>query len=291
MLAAFMFIACFAAGVSYYLDIDSKRKDWNAAQADVKAVQQTLLNLGTQVENACKNSEEAEAEASGIQKMMTSKGELKAAVDELQKRRQAAVEAYKQSVQAIRSAAIGTNWQDINQGTRILHGVKIRSITDTEVTFTHDEGVTKLSKEALPEAVRNRFRIELFPMLPEPPAKEGPEGLAALTTPEGGPLPPPAPQGSTGATAYTKLQVEIDAHEQRITTLNSHRNEWLSRARTYRNQASDATFKGRPSYSFNQQAMQAEQNADLTNAQIEKIRKEIVDLKKKQLEPAAVIAQ
>jgi hypothetical protein len=294
MLGAFMFIVCFAAVVSYYFEIDSRRKDWASAQAEVKAVTQALINMESQAENARKSFEEAEAETSGVQKLIASKGELKTAVEALQKKRKAAVEAYKQSVQDIRNAAVGTSWPEFSQGTRTLRGVKIRSITDTEVTFSHDEGVAKLNKDTLPEAARDRFRIELFPMLPEPPAKDASEGLATLTTPEGAPMPAPAgaaPQIPADATAQAKLQIEIDAHEQRISTLNTHRQEWLRRARTFRSQASDATFNGRPSYSFNQQALQAEQNADLTSAQIEKIRKEITGLRKRQLEPTTATAQ
>jgi hypothetical protein len=291
MLGALMFIICFAVVVTYYFEIDSRRKDWSTAQADLKSVQRALGNMETQVANARKSFEEAEAETSAVQKLIATKSELTDAVAALENQRQNAVAAYKRSVQDIRSAAVGTNWPDFTQGTRTLRGVRIRSITDTEVTFSHDEGVAKLNKDTLPESVRDRFRIELFPMLPEPPPqKMDAEGLAALNPQEAAPA-APAPSVPKDATASAKLQIEIDAHLLRISALERNRQEWLSRASAQRSQASAARSNGRPSYSFNQQAVQAEQNADLTAAQIEKIRREILALKKKQLEPVAATAQ
>lgn len=291
MLGALMFIICFAVVVTYYFELDSKRKDWAMAQADVKSLERALGNMETQVAKARKSFEEEEAQTSAVQKLIASKAELLTAVEELEKRRENAVAAYKRSVQDIRNAAVGTNWPDFTQGTKTLRGVRIRSITDTEVTFSHDEGVAKLNKDTLPDSVRDRFRIELFPMLPEPPPqKMDAEGLAVLNPEE--PIPAaPAPSVPLDATASAKLQIEIDAHQLRINALERNRQEWLNRASAHRGQARDARFYGRPSYSFNQQAMQAEQNADLTAAQIEKIRREILALKKKQLEPAPTEAQ
>ncbi|QIF02496.1 hypothetical protein [Roseimicrobium sp. ORNL1] len=290
MLAAFLFIACFAALVSYYIEIDSKRRDLAAAQTDLKFVQQSLISTKAQTENSRKSYEDIVA----IEKLIGEKKELGNTIANLRKKRAAAVESYKKSVQDVRAYAIGTTWPEFNHGNQTLRGAKIQKITDTEVTFAHDEGVAKLNKDTLPDAVRDRFRIEQFPMLPEPPPT--PEGVDANLPPpplSNDVVPPVAVPATTAAnnTRVGKLQLEIDACEQKIRTLTENRQEWLNRASSFRVQANRASNRGRPSYSFNQQALQAEQNADTIQVQIERVHKEILELKKKQLEPVSATAQ
>lgn len=294
MLGAFLFIACFAGVVSYYFEIDSKRKDWATAQADLKSVQQSVIVMDAQAASARKNFEETEADTSTVEKLIASKKELQAAVKKLQQDREAAVAVYQQSVKDLRNASVGTTWPEFTLGIKTYRGIRIKSISDTEVTFSHDEGVAKLNKDTLPEDVRDRFRIELFPMLPEPPAEKSmPQEVAAVMPVV---VPAPAsvvvePRVPAGANAIAKLQIEIDTHEQSIATLEMQKQEWIRRAHDYRQQASNANFVGRPSYAFNQQASQAERNVDLATAHMEKLRRQILVLRKKQLDPATASAQ
>lgn len=295
MLGAILFIGCFAAGVTYYFEMDAKRKDWATAQADLKNVQGAVTVMEAHVATARRNFEEVEADTSTVEKLLASKSELLAAVAKLQEKQKAVVEAYKQTVKDVRSAAVGTTWPEFTLGTKVYRGIRIRSVSDSEVTFAHDEGVAKLGKDTLPEEVRDRFRIEVFPMLPEPPSEKGVEAQAvAAVMPGAVSAPTPVgvePQIPADANALDKLQVEIDTHQQAIATLQMQQQEWTRRAQEYRQQASNASFAGRPSYSFNQQASQAERNIDLATAHMEKLRRQILALRKKQLDPATASAQ
>jgi hypothetical protein len=257
-------------------------------------VQGAVTVMEAHAASARRNYEEVEVDTSTVKKLLASRTELLAAVEKLQQKQKDAVEVYKQTVKDVRSAAVGTAWPDVTQGTKVYRGIRIRSINDTEVTFAHDEGVAKLNKDTLPEEVRDRFRIEVFPMLPEPPSEKSVAPTIAAVMPVAVSAPAPAvvePRVAADANAVAKLQMEIDTHEQTISTLQTQRQEWVRRAQEYRNQASNANLVGRPSYSFNQQASQAERNADLATAHVEKLRRQILVLRKKQLNPATASAE
>jgi hypothetical protein len=154
------------------------------------------------------------------------------------------------------------------------------------VTFAHDEGVAKVGGDALPADLKKRFRMGMFPMLPEPPAPVPGVADAGSALPASAPAPMPESTADLAKreAERKKLLEDIHACEEKLITLNKARTEWSTRARDNRNQADSANRAGRPAFTFNQQAKQADQNADATTAQINLIEAELRKLRLKLLQ-------
>ncbi|MEZ0276689.1 MAG: hypothetical protein ACAH88_17405, partial [Roseimicrobium sp.] len=258
MLAAFLFIACFAGVVSYYMEIDSKQRDWAMAKADLKSIESAFLSTQSQAATARQSLEKAKAETSAIQQLATSKKELTAAIAELRSKKILSTEAFKKNVDKVRLASVGMAYPEFTNGSQTLRGARIQKIGDEDVTFAHDEGIAKIGKEALPLDLKKRFRMGMFPLLPEPPAPVVVDADGAQ---------PPAPMASGTSSVpesaadlakreaeTKKLQNDIFAHEEKIVSLSSAKHEWNNRAADYRRQAGSASLAGRPTYNFTQQA-------------------------------------
>lgn len=284
MLAAFLFIACFAAGVNYYMEVDSKQREWSVAKADLKAIESSLLSTQSQAATARQNLETVKEESVAIEILETSKKQLTESIAELRENKTRITGDFKKSVEKVRLVSIGTAYPEFTNGSQTIRSARIQKVGDEDVTFAHDEGIAKIGKDALPADLKQRFRIGMVPMLPEPPAPADPAQSAAMPVAA---ATPDVPSGATDEAKVAKLQLEIDAHEEKVVTLNKYRSEWLNRASTYRYEAGRARAAGRPAYTFNQQATQAEQNADAARIQIEQIKNQVLELRKKQVQPVS----
>jgi hypothetical protein len=285
MLFAFVFVVCFAAGLNYYFKIDEVNNAMHEAQSALKAQQSAVDSKKVQVEAlqeqflGLKKSYDVYISLSDSKKKLTNDvTALEAELDALQKR-------FITQVQSKRTASIGAQVPEIRlKSGASVKDVTFKAFTENEVTLNHALGVMKIPGNELPDDLNDKFRYGLPPMVlskPIPTEQSTPASSAPAAqtyTP-----PPTVPSSSPQAnTAAAKIQIDIDALEQKITNLETTKRDWLNRASTLRSQASG--YSNKPTYNLTAQAIQAEQNAQLTVSQIEKLQEEQVQLRKKQVE-------
>lgn len=168
MIGVFLFVACLAAGVSVLTDIESKKADLEQVQNDLKNVQR---DLDSRAATNSRNRESYENLKSTVDRhdhAISRKKELEREVARLEDEKRMLLQSFKDAVVQVRSVSAGMVWPDFNHTNgQTLRGVKIQKATDTEVTVSHNEGVVKLTGEALTPELKARFRIGMVPVVVE----------------------------------------------------------------------------------------------------------------------------
>jgi hypothetical protein len=272
MLAAFFFIVLFAVGVSYFFEIDSRRSEYNQAKSLLESNQTGIANKQSQLDalriqyDATREVVERNSGLSDAKSRLTREiAELKAAKEKL-------VSDFAGEVIKVRGGSEGADLGVITLATgQGLQAAKIQKVTEDDVTFTHSLGVTKVAPENLPADLRQKFRHDMVPFTLLKPGAE-PTPVASL------PVAETAPSPTAALSKVNRIQVEIDQKQNQIAQLEQVRSQWLSKAGQLRSQASMAQFNGRPTYTFNAQAAQCEQNAAQASQQTLSIRNEIARL-------------
>lgn len=272
MLAAFFFIVLFAVGVSYFFEIDSRRSEYNQAKSLLESNQSGIANKQSQLDSlriqydATREIVERNSSLSDAKSRLTREiAELKAAKEKL-------VADFAARVIKVRGSSEGADLGVITLATgQGLQAAKIQKVTDDDVTFTHSLGVTKVAPENLPPDLRQKFRHDMIPFTLLKPGQEPAPVVAA-------PAAETSPSPAATLSKVNRIQVEIEQKHNQIAQLEQVRAQWLDKAGQLRRQASTAQYNGRPTYTFNAQAAQCEQNATQATQQTLAIKNEIARL-------------
>lgn len=272
MLAAFFFIVLFAVGVSYFFEIDSRRSEYNQAKSLLESNQTGITNKQSQLDNLRVQYDTARQTVERNSSLTDTKARLSREVAELKAAREKLVLDFATHVTKVRGASEGTELGVITLATgQGLQAARIQKVSDDDVTFSHSLGVTKVAPENLPPDLRQKFRHGMAPYtLLKPGAEVAPVAAAPAAS--------TSPSPSASLSKVNRIQVEIDQKLNQITQLEQVRSQWLDKAGQLRRQASAAQFNGRPTYTFNAQAAQCEQNATQASQQTLAIRNEIAKL-------------
>lgn len=293
LLAAFLFIVCFAGYISYAEKLDSRHSELRELSYKLDAVQQGLDARLALIETTRKRISELQEvadlfnkEADEVNELNKKKQLANKKITELTESRKKTLKEFGDLIQKVRTRSIGMEFAtlQLNNGQR-LHAVKIQNVTDTSISLTHSHGLIKIEGKELPKDLRARFRYEMEPVISR--VEEAPPTLPPA--PAAMPEPPatlPQPSQTLASMAQNSLkashyQIEISGIDQKIIQLQNSQNDWSRAAAAYRSQAATAQFSGRPSYTFRAQAAQADQNIQTLNAQIAKLREDQMELRKK----------
>ncbi|WP_265595942.1 hypothetical protein [Verrucomicrobium sp. BvORR106] len=272
MLAAFLFIVLFAVGVSYFFEIDSRRSEFNQAKSLLESNQAGIVNKQAQIDALRVQYDAARVVVERNSSLSDTKSKLTREIAELKAEREKLIVDFAAQVTKVRSATEGAELGVITLATgQGLQGAKVQKVGEEDVTLTHTLGVTKVAPENLPPDLQQKFR---YGKVPFTLLKPGAEPTPVVAAPAAG----TAPSATSTLAKANKIQMEIDQKQNQINQLEQVRRQWLDKAGQMRNQASTAQSNGRPSYTFNAQAAQCEQNANQASQQSLALKNEIARL-------------
>jgi hypothetical protein len=278
MLAAFALIACFAGGLSYYFEIDSKQRDLSEAQAQLIGARSGVENKRAMAESLRSKIQALRDQVQSHTSLSDTKQSLTTQIANLETQKADVLKEFVSAVQKVRASSAGMPWPDVtlNSG-QVLTAVTIQKVTDTDVSVTHSGGVSKIAVADLPTDLKERFRYGMAPMIQLPDDKS-----AAAN----------APTAADAAAAAQKL--EDDKREQlkgvwdkirllqdQIQTLEKTRSDYATRATEHRALGISAQNRGRPSSVHYANAAAAEKQALAVNQQIQAVQSEINSLQRK----------
>lgn len=267
----------FAGFTDYFSKLD-------AAQHKLAKARDELTNLEEELGESAVDAEAARAEAENTSQLVAvythleeQKKPLEESVIALEGQKEATLKVFREAVNEVRSKAVGIEWADVpyRKG-QTLRGVRIQKVTGNEVTLAHNMGVTKLGVEEMPAELKERFRFGMEPFLnvPESAAAEmtlgAPAALATATKSPG------APVNEVGAAVATVRDLEnaIIATTSKVRETETSWSQWRDRSNTLQNKAAQAKAAGRPSYTFNAEAAEAQKQADALSRQLIVLRAE-----------------
>jgi chromosome segregation ATPase len=280
MLAAFALIACFAGGLSYFLEIDSKRHDLAEAQTLLNNVRSSLETKRAGVDSSRSKLQSLREQIESHTTLTDAKQSLAAQIATLEIQEADLLKEFVNAVQKVRASSAGLQWADVTLGSgQVLTGVTIQKVSDTDVSLTHSGGVSKIPVAELPADLKERFRYNMVPMV-QSQDKAGAKGTAT-----GGRTPVAAP---TPSEVQSAKQAEMQTLANKITTLQNQvfslektRDDWADKASQHRALGMSAQGRGRPSSVHFANASAADQQAAAVNQQINAVHNEINALQSK----------
>jgi hypothetical protein len=290
MLAAFALIACFAGGLSYYLEIDSKRHDLDEAQTLLTNTKGALETKRVNLDSARAKLQTLKEQIDHHQSLSDAKQNLTTAITSLETQRTDVTREFITAVEKVRAGSAGIGWPDVRLvGGQVLQGVTIQRVTDTDVSFSHSGGVTKVAVADLPADIKARFRYGMIPMTPAAMSSVAPKnpagGLASNNStarPAHTAIAPPAtnpgytpPPPSERDEQIRAMQDKVLALESKIKSLEKTRADWADKAAQHRALGAYAQYRGRPSSAHFANATAADQQAALISQQIDAVHNEI----------------
>jgi hypothetical protein len=298
MLAAFAMIACFAGGLSYWLEIDSKRRDLDEAQSLLASNKGSLETKRVKLDTERAKVQGFREQIDHATTLGEAKENLTGAVAALEAQRADVTKEFITAVEKVRVGSAGLSWPDVKLvNGQTLQGVTIQRVTESDVSFSHAGGVTKVVVADLPSDIKARFRYGMVPMTPASMSAIAPKpaaGTAPAMASGGGyqrPIPapapappPPAPVGpsiSERDELYRNIQEKVLALESKIKSLEKTRADWADKAAQHRALGAYAQYKGRPSSAHFANAHAADQQAALVSAQIDAVHNEIYAVRSK----------
>jgi hypothetical protein len=283
MLAAFAVIACFAGGLSYYLEIDSKQNDLSEAQTLLTNTRANVDNKRSTLDGSRTKLQALRQQIDSHTSLSDAKGSLTGQIASLETQKTDVLREFVTVVQKVRASSVGNPWPDVTlPNGQTLTGVTIQKVTDTDVSLAHSGGVTRVSVPDLPADLKTRFRYNMVPMV-QPPQKPGAAQVAPAS------LRPPAPPVTVGKTeSYEEKDARIKVFadkvsgmENQVASLEKTRTDWADKARQHRELGAYAQYRGRPSSTHFSNAAAADQQAAIISRQIDALHNEMNALRSK----------
>src|SRR6478752_7079359 len=132
MLAAFALIACFAGGLSYYFEIDSKQRDLSEAQAQLIGARSGVENKRAMAESLKSKIQAVRDQVQSHTSLSDTKQALTTQVANLETQKADILKEFVSAVQKVRASSAGMPWPDVTlSGGQVLTAVTIQKVTDT----------------------------------------------------------------------------------------------------------------------------------------------------------------
>ncbi|MEZ0274514.1 MAG: hypothetical protein ACAH88_06380 [Roseimicrobium sp.] len=267
----------FAGFTDYFSKLD-------AAQHKLAKARDELRSLEEEFGENVYDAEKARAEAEATNQLVAvythleeQKKPLAESVLALEGQKEATLKVFREAVDEVRSKAVGIQWADIPyRNGQTLRGVRIQKVNENDVTLAHNDGVTKLGVDEMPAELKERFRFGMEPFLnvPAPPATEmtpgAPAVLATATKLPGAQV----SEVETAVATLRQLENALSASTSKVRETEASWSQWKIRGSTFQDQAFRAKGSGRPSYTFNTQAAEAQKQADALSRQLVVLRAE-----------------
>jgi hypothetical protein len=282
MLAAFAMIACFAGGLSYYLEIDSKQNDLSEAQTLLTNSKANVDNKRSTLDGSRTKLQALRQQIDSHTSLSDAKGSLTGQIASLETQKTDVLREYVTVVQKVRASSVGGAVPDVTlPNGQTLTGVTIQKVTDADVSFAHSGGVTRVPVPDLPADLKERFRYNMVPMV-QPPEKSSGNGTVPTSV-------KPDASVTTGNTesfaekdARIKSMAEkVSGMANQVASLEKTRTDWADKARQHRELGAYAQYRGRPSSTHFSNAAAADQQAAIISRQIDALHNEMNALRSK----------
>jgi hypothetical protein len=216
------------------LDREVQRREFQFREASLDTLHATLAETRGEVESRKRTLEELQEKERHLdsldQQKETLASEIAALERELNTRRTELADA----VQDVRTKAAGTTLPEVRLANgQVLNGVRLLSVSNSEVSLSHDRGMLRLPGQSLPLDLQDRFRFGSFPTdTPAAVQSSSPIGTSAR---------PAAPTPASAATAPTPTPPSASknsaANAERMQTLNTTVSALRARLLAMENQA------------------------------------------------------
>jgi DNA repair exonuclease SbcCD ATPase subunit len=276
--AVAVFFLGLASFTGHFSKLDTAQNALKEAQKELKELEDELEDNASTADSKRAAYEELTTLVAVHDGLVAKKKTLSDEIENLEGRKSAGLKVFRDTVTEVRSKSVGNPWADVPfRNGQILRQVRIQKVTDTDVTLAHAEGLAKLTADELPADLKDRFRLGMEPFLSLPSDGPALPSLAA-TVPSG------SRSSSLKTSSPTEVEAEISAHDAKVLTMETTRAQWRSRATSLRFQTDNAKGAGRPSYTLNQQATEAERQLATVEQQLTQMRIESDRLRKKLIE-------
>lgn len=285
--AVAVFFLGLASFTGYFSKLDTAQNALKVAKEELKELEDELAENAATAEDRLATQEELTQLVAVHDGLVAKKKSLTAEIEDLEGRKSAGLKVFQDTVTDVRTKSVGAAWADVPfRNGQVLRQVRIQKVTDTDVTLAHADGLAKLTADELPADLRERFRLGMEPFLSLPAAASpGTSPMQAGATTKTAAATIPA-SGSSAAKeqAVAALEAEIKANDSKLSSMVTTRAQWYNRATGLRLQAEAARSSGRPTYTLNQQATEAERQLATVEQQVAQVRQEGDSLRKKLLE-------
>lgn len=266
------------AGGALKMDINSKKSELTDARysADIarKSLEEKLAALA-----------EAKKKVESLQSSLDANKSLRDGITSLQAKRSEILEQFVDVVRDTRNRAIGVVFPEVPvAGGRALQTATVQKVTNTEITFAHTGGVTKVAVGDLPAAIREKYRMDMFPMTLADLPIQSVAGIAVPGTvakSPSAPMPQAAPPTAVSKDNPEHLRIDIDNLYAKVNALERSKVAWFERLTSLRAQLDTLQRNGKPSYNAGMEVKQAEKNAAAVEQQITYVQSQITILRKK----------
>lgn len=163
-IAAIAIAIFFAAGVSQYLAIDSEKKSLGATLTEAKTLLESTKTALEKKRAMVDDMRQKLAAAQAVVDLDKEKTTINAEITALEGARTAVQQEFVDRAVQVRSLSSGMTVPDFAlPNGQVLTAVKIQKVTDTDVTFSHNQGVAKVSANDVPAELKARFRYGMLP--------------------------------------------------------------------------------------------------------------------------------
>jgi hypothetical protein len=263
MLAIFALVVGFAFYASNAIDATPKRAELAKLQDQVVSIKRSIETRG----EALTAAKEATLGLKQTDQMLSQLENLDKNIKELKDAREAVLGEFVSAVQSARAAAVGLEAPQLRLGNgTTLTGGKIKSVSPTEVIFTHSLGIARVPFKNLPDDLKAKFRVGMVPMqkIDEDSLRASPVVVPNSTPLDLGP--------ANARPKLSVLQAEIARYEQQLAQLDQARIGALSRATTPPRSSGKITSAG-------VEAVKANQEATAIQIQMNGVNKKLNDLR------------
>ena len=207
---------------------------------------------------------------------------MKADLASAQVEREKLKASFVEAVVNVRSKSVGTSFDDVAlRNGQHLQQASIQKVSDGSIQFSHSGGVLRVTIDDLPDFLKDKFRMGIFPMesltlSKGPPIPDAPTGAMPTSAPT-----PGIGAAPTSTVNKEHIKIDIESLIEKMRTVELNKQGWIDRAKELREQVSALQQAGKPSYTVNAEAKQADINAAATAAQLNQIQEQLIILRKK----------
>jgi hypothetical protein len=266
----FAVIASAAAGTVYFFKVEEQRAQLKQAVEKLTEIKSLVARKAVLVIPKKQENQDLQTKIDALTKVTSENEALAGQIPPLEATLSELTREFVDAVSKTRAASIGVALPDVTLASgQVLQGVRIVKITDTEITLAHNGGSARVPGSSLPADLRDRFRIDMSPMVRSPdavvasgaapsagssPLQPSTPPLVASTETETSPAPATPEVFQPAAVELTQTQrnkvdeaeTTLRQHEKKEIELRRTRGAYLAQVQDYQKKDDRAKFLGQP---------------------------------------------
>jgi hypothetical protein len=264
----FAVIASAAAGTVYFFKVEEQRAQLKQAVEKLTEIKSLVARKAVLVIPKKQENQDLQTKIDALTKVTSENEALAGQIPPLEATLSELTREFVDAVSKTRAASIGVALPDVTLASgQVLQGVRIVKITDTEITLAHNGGSARVPGSSLPADLRDRFRIDMSPMVRSPdavvasgaapsagssPLQPSTPPLVASTEPSPTPATPEVFQPAAVELTQTQrnkvdeAETTLRQHEKKEIELRRTRGAYLAQVQDYQKKDDRAKFLGQP---------------------------------------------